>query len=377
MSSIFGHVFKVSTWGESHGKAVGVVIDGCPPMTPISEEDIQLELDKRRPGQSHITTARKEADKVTLLSGIFEGYTTGTPIAMIVYNEDQRSRNYDAIKDLFRPGHADYTYLQKYGIRDYRGGGRSSGRETVARVAAGAVAKKVLSLNDIHIYAYTKGIGEISSDKTIWQENLKGQYSIDNNLLNEIAKNPIRTIDKELAADMEKLILEVKESNNSIGGIVEAVVHNVPPGLGEPAFDKLDADIAKALMSIGAVKGIEFGDGFQLARMRGDEANDQFINRQGKIVTATNHSGGVLGGISNGMPIVVRLAVKPTPSIAQNQTTVNLSGEEVTISTKGRHDPCIVPRIVPVIENMLAITLCDHFLKQKIIKTVHNDRENS
>lgn len=351
MSSSFGLIFRVTTWGESHGKGVGVVVEGCPPNIPLSEKDIQPELDKRKPGQSHITTARKESDQVEILSGIFKGFTTGTPISMMIKNKDQHSKSYDDIEELFRPGHADFTYFKKYGIRDHRGGGRSSGRETVSRVAGGAVAKKVLAQEGIDIHAYTKSIGSISISQV---------------LLDEIYNNPVRSPDPSVAKEMEKLILKVKQEKSSIGGIVEMIASNVPSGLGEPVFDKLDGDIAKGLMSIGAVKGIEIGDGFKLAGMRGEESNDSFVNRDGKIVTETNHCGGILGGISTGMPIIVRVAVKPTPSLDREQKTVDIHGNEVMISTKGRHDPCIVPRIVPVVESMMALVLCDHLLRQKV-----------
>ena len=351
MSSTFGHTFKITTWGESHGKGVGVVVDGCPPRIPLTEEDIQVELDKRRPGQSKITTPRKESDSVEILSGTFKGLTTGTPISMVVYNKDQRSKNYDDIKELFRPGHADYTYQKKYGIRDYRGGGRSSGRETIGRVAGGAVAKKVLEKYGIEIIAYTTAIGSIKSSQVIKEE---------------IENNPVRTADPDVAQEMENLIMEVRKEQSSIGGEVEVVCYNVPAGLGEPVFDKLDGDIAKALMSIGAVKGVEIGDGFLVSSMRGEECNDLFANHDGEVVTETNHSGGILGGISNGMPIIARIAVKPTPSLSLDQKSVNVHGEEITISTKGRHDPCIVPRIVPVVENMMALVICDHLVRQGI-----------
>ncbi len=350
MSSSFGHLFKVTTWGESHGKGVGVVVDGCLPNIPLSEEDIQVELDKRKPGQSHVTTSRKESDIIEIQSGVFEGLTTGTPISMWVRNDDQKSKSYSNIKDLFRPGHADYCYFKKYGIRDYRGGGRSSGRETVARVASGAIAKKILQLEGIQVHAFTKSIGNIHIHQIA---------------LDEVYNNPVRSPDPSVADEMEELILKVRKEQSSIGGVVECIAFNVPPGLGEPTFDKLDADIAKAMMSIGSIKGVEIGDGFQLSRMRGEDANDSFINRDGKILTETNHCGGILGGISTGMPIIVRVAVKPTSSLAREQQTVNIKGESAVISTKGRHDPCIVPRIVPVIESMMAIVLCDHLLRQR------------
>lgn len=353
MSSTFGEIFKLMSWGESHGKGIGVTVDGCPPHISLSEEDIQKDLDKRKPGQSHVTTTRKESDTIEILSGVFEGKTTGTPIAMMVRNEDQRSKNYDDIKDLFRPGHADFTYQEKYGIRDYRGGGRSSGRETVARVAAGAIAKKILEKENIKIYAYTKSIGNIGSQAVNYDE---------------IYNNVVRTADKEAAAKMEELIVQVRKEQSSIGGVVEVVALNVPTGLGEPTFDKLDADIAKALISIGAVKGIEFGDGFELTKMRGEEANDIFVNNNGRIKTESNHAGGILGGISNGMPIIARVAIKPTASLSLEQRTVDIHGNSCVISTKGRHDPCIVPRVVPVIESMMAIVLCDHYLRQKTLQ---------
>lgn len=352
MSSTFGEIYKITSWGESHGKGVGVTVDGCPPGIEISEEEIQKDLDKRKPGQSNVTTTRKESDTIEILSGVFEGKTTGTPISMMVRNEDQRSKNYDDIKDLFRPGHADYTYQKKYGIRDYRGGGRSSGRETVARVSAGTIAKKVLERENIKIYAYTKSIGNIIAEDIDY---------------NTIYQNVVRSADAKAAVDMEELILKVRKAQSSIGGIVEIAALNVPAGIGEPTFDKLDADIAKALISIGAVKGVEFGDGFELSTMRGEEANDEFINNNGKIETTTNHSGGILGGISNGMPIIVRAAIKPTASLSIEQNTVDINGNASKISTKGRHDPCIVPRVVPVIEGMMAIVLCDHYLRQKTL----------
>ncbi len=365
MSSSFGDIFKITTWGESHGKGVGVIVDGCPPKISLSEKDIQTELDKRKPGQSNISTPRKEDDKVEILSGVFNGKTTGTPISMMVFNKDQRPKNYDHIKNVFRPGHADFTYFIKYGIRDYRGGGRSSGRETIARVAGGAVAKKVLDNIGIKIIAYTKSIGNVKSNKNPINIDSKANINIDYNQINFIDSNPVRTNDINTAKKMENLILNVKKDNTSIGGIVEALALNVPPGIGEPVFDKLDADIAKAIMSIGSVKGIEIGDGFNLSKLRGEESNDCFFNVGGRIVTNTNRCGGVLGGISNGMPIIIRAAIKPTPSIGIEQHSVNLKGEKIMLSTKGRHDPCIVPRIIPVIESMMALVICDHYLKHK------------
>lgn len=311
----FGNFFKVTTWGESHGKALGAIVDGCPPGIKLSVKDIQLELNKRKPSESKLSTKRKESDKVEILSGIFEGKTTGMPISMIVWNKKMKSKDYSDLKDIFRPGHADYSYYLKYGIRDYRGGGRSSGRETVARVMAGAIAKKILSDYKCSIKGKTVKIGKL-------------------------------------------------EEGDSCGGIVEITVTNPPSGLGQPVFDKLDADISKAIMSIGAVKGIEFGAGFKVAELKGSENNDEFIFDKGKIHTKTNNAGGILGGISTGENIVVRFAVKPPASILQKQKTVTVKGKETTIEIKGRHDACIVPRIIPVAESMIAITLVDHILRK-------------
>lgn len=349
--STIGKKLKITTFGESHGKAIGVVIDGVQPGLNISEEEIQKELDRRKPGQSKITTPRKESDKIEILSGIFEGKTTGTPICMLVWNKDQDSKRYEEIKDLFRPGHADLTYLKKYGIRDYRGGGRSSGRETIGRVAAGALAKKMLK--DVKIKAYVKQVGKIKA-KTID--------------LNEIEDNIVRCPDKEAAKLMEKKILEAKSQGDSIGGIVEVVIENPPEGLGDPVFNKLDADLAKALMSIGAVKAVEIGAGIKVAEMHGSECNDQITKKGTKTITKTNNAGGIVGGISNGMPIIARVAVKPTPSISKEQDTVDIKGNKTKISTKGRHDPCICPRVVPVVESMVALVLADHLMIKKAIE---------
>lgn len=353
MSSTLGKNFRITTFGESHGKAVGVVIDGVKPGLKISEEEIQKELDKRKPGQSNVSTPRQEEDQVNILSGIFNGKTTGTPICLVVYNKDADSSKYEKIKNIFRPGHADFTYLKKYGVRDYRGGGRVSGRETIARVAAGAIAKKLLSKNGIKIIAYTKEIAGIVAKK------------ID---LAEIEKNPVRCPDKKAAKKMEMVILKAKAEGDSVGGIVEVIATNVPAGLGDPVFDKLSANIAKALVSIPAVKGVEIGAGFKVAQMKGSECNDQFIKKGGKIITTSNNSGGILGGISTGMPIVARVAVKPTSSIAKEQQTVDIDGKKVKIKIKGRHDPCICPRIVPVVESMMAIILADAIMRQETIK---------
>lgn len=345
----FGTLFKVTTFGESHGKAIGVIVDGVPPNLELSEEDIQKELDRRKPGQSDVTTARKESDVVYIYSGVFNGKTTGTPVMMILFNEDQKPESYEEIKDLFRPGHADYTYFKKYGIRDYRGGGRSSGRETAARVAAGAIAKKLLKNRGINIIAYTlKAAGILCKDRD----------------LTVIEKNSLRACDLNAAKLMEEKIKELAKEGDSVGGIVECLVTGVPPGLGEPVFDKLDAVLAHAMLSIGGVKGIEFGSGFKVADMTGGENND-WMDKNGFI---TNNSGGILGGISNGNDIIFRIAVKPTSSISIPQKTIDINGNEATIIVKGRHDPCICPRIVPVVEAMCAIVLEDMFKIQASIR---------
>ncbi len=350
-----GRFFRITTFGESHGRGVGVLIDGVRPNVPISVDEIQKELDRRRPGQSGVTTARQEADQVNVLSGVFEGKTLGTPICLLVWNKDQDPKAYDAIKDLFRPGHAGYTYLSKYGIQDYRGGGRSSGRETAGRVAAGALAKKILALRGIRVVAYTKEVGGIAARR------------ID---LDQIEKNPVRCPDPKAAKAIERKILAVKEEGDSLGGIVEAVVIGCPPGLGEPVFDKLEADLAKALLSIPAIKGFEVGSGFAAARMKGSEHNDEFVaeKKTGKVRTLTNFAGGILGGISNGENIVVRVAVKPTSSISKAQKTVDVKGKEKIIKVEGRHDPCLCPRVVPVVESMVALVIADHLLRQGFVR---------
>ena len=352
-----GSLFHITTFGESHGKAVGVVIDGVKSNLPISEMDIQKELNRRRPGQSAITTPRNEADQVQILSGVFEGRTLGTPICLLVYNKDQNSKSYEEIKNLFRPGHAAYTYLSKYGIQDYRGGGRSSGRETIGRVASGAVAQLILKNQGVEIIAYTKEVGNIKAAKI--------DYS-------EIEKNPVRCPDPVAAEKMRKMILEIKNEGDSIGGIVEAVVRNCPIGLGDPVFDKLEADLSKAIMSIPAIKGVEIGSGFAAAKMRGSENNDEFYKEKktGKIRTKTNNAGGILGGISNGEEIVLRLAVKPPSSIPKAQQTVDTKGRNKTIKVEGRHDPCLCPRVVPVVESMIALVLADHLMRQKLLQPV-------
>lgn len=343
--STYGKIFTVSTFGESHGGAVGVVVDGVTPGIALGESDIQCELDRRRPGQSSVTTPRAETDTVKIMSGIFEGKTTGTPLMMIIMNSDVRSCDYDNIKELFRPGHADYTYHKKYGIRDHRGSGRASGRETAGRVAAGAVAKKLLAAKGIRITAYTLAAGNLKCEK----------YEPD-----FIEKNPVRACDSNVAAAMEQRILEAKNEGNSIGGIVECRVSGVPAGIGEPVFDKLDAELAKAIISIGGIKGIEFGAGFAAAAMTGKQHNDA-MSPAGFI---TNNAGGIIGGISTGAEIIFRAAVKPTSSISIEQDTIDLNGNAVTCATKGRHDPCLCPRIVPVVESMTAIVLID-LIKQQ------------
>ncbi|MFB3764236.1 MAG: chorismate synthase [Methanotrichaceae archaeon] len=356
----FGVIFRATTWGESHGRAVGVIVDGCPAGLEISSDDIQRDLDRRRPGQSRASTQRKEEDRVEVLSGIFDGKTTGTPISMIVWNKDADSSVYDAIKDTPRPGHADYTYQAKYGVRDHRGGGRASARETVGRVAAGAIAKKLLAQAGIEIAAYVAELGGV-----------KG--SISNLGISEIRSlaesNPVRCPDQKAAEKMFQLLDEVRLQGDSLGGIVVVMANGVPPGLGEPVFDKLDADLAKALMSLGAVKAVEIGAGIDSARMRGSEMNDPLALKDGKIDFEMNNAGGILGGISTGAPIICRIAVKPTPSISIAQRTVNISQlDNAEISIKGRHDPAIPPRIVPVAETMVALVLADHLLRNRSAK---------
>ncbi len=351
--STFGKLFRITTFGESHGAAVGVVIDGCPPGLELGEEDIQKELDRRRPGQSSVTTQRKEKDKITILSGVFEGRTTGAPIAMVAESKDADSKPYVKLINKPRPGHGDYTYRMKYGHYDWRGGGRYSGRETLARVAAGAVAKKLLQEMGIEILAHTLSVGNAHA----------GEVSLDDIKANT-ESNVVRCADLASAEKMETEIKNAKGSGDSVGGVVEVLALNVPAGLGEPIFDKLDADIAKALMSVGAVKGVEIGAGFRAASMKGSENNDLFCVEGGVVRTETNHSGGILAGISNGMPIAVRVAIKPTSSISKKQKTVDLEKmEEATIEVNGRHDPCIVPRVLPVLEAMLALVLVDHAMR--------------
>ena len=347
--SIYGTLFRVSTWGESHGKGIGVVIDGCPAGLPLDEEDIQRYLDRRKPGQSRFTTARQEGDQVEILSGVFEGKTTGTPIALEVRNTDQRSHDYSNIMDVYRPGHADFTFDQKYGFRDYRGGGRSSGRETIGRVAAGAVAAKLLERLGVRVFAYTSAIGPVSIDRSRME-------------ISKMWENRLYMPDDIAAKEAESYLEDMMARRDSCGGVVECVIEGLPAGVGEPVFDKLDAALAKAMMSIGAVKGVEIGDGFAAASSTGSINNDAFSIKDGAVCKKTNHSGGVLGGISDGSELILRAAVKPTPSIARSQTTVNQDLEEIEVSIKGRHDPIIVPRAVVVVEAMTAITLADLLL---------------
>jgi len=348
--STFGKVFKVTTWGESHGPALGAVIDGCPPGMELDLSDIQKDLDRRRPGKGGGESPRKEPDRVDILSGIFEGLTTGTPISLIIYNKDAQSKAYDHLQNIFRPGHGDLTYLEKYGIRDHRGGGRASARETAARVAAGAVARKILAENDIAVTAYTVAMGSVTTSRRD---------------MADIVRNRLCCPDLEAAEQMEELIEQVRENGDSLGGIVEVRATGCPAGLGEPVFDKLDAALAQALMSIGAVKGVEIGTGFAAASMLGSENNDA-LTPQGY---RTNNAGGILAGISNGDEIVARVAVKPIPSISIEQDTLNLDREPVKIKIGGRHDISAIPRIVPVCEAMVCLTLADHLLRQRTIES--------
>lgn len=344
--SIYGRLFQISTWGESHGKGIGVVIDGCPAGLSLSEEDIQVYLDRRKPGQSQFTTGRKESDMAQIWSGVFEGRTTGTPISILVQNQDQRSRDYGNIMNTYRPGHADYTFDEKYGFRDYRGGGRSSGRETTARVAAGAVAAKILKELGIEVHAYTKAIGPVSVPENEYHPE-------------EIFQNPIYMPSNAYAQKASAYLEECIKNQDSSGGIIECVVTGMPVGIGDTVFEKLDANLAKAMLSIGAVKGFEIGDGFKAADTKGSINNDSFHTKDGRVTKDTNHAGGVLGGMSDGSKIIFRAAVKPTPSISQPQSTVTKDGENTEMIIKGRHDPVIVPRAVVVVESMAAITILD------------------
>lgn len=357
-----GKEFTVTTFGESHGKHVGAVVDGCPAGLPLSEADIQVELDRRIPAEPKIVSGRIEKDIAQILSGVFNGFTTGAPIALMVENKEVDSSDYEAIKDLPRPGHADYPARVKYGgFNDYRGGGRFSGRLTVALIMAGAIAKKLLSRFDVDVLAYTRAVGKVKSDKKFSaQEIRKNRYTA-----------ATRCPDLACAERMEKAIVDARKEGDSLGGIVECIALNVPVGIGEPLFDSLDADLAKALFNVPAVKGVEFGLGFRVAELKGSESNDPYIMQNGKVATATDNAGGILGGISTGMPIMMQVAIKPTPSIGKEQKTVNLSTmEDARISIKGRHDPCVVPKAVPAVESAVAITLADHMIRAGFIPKV-------
>ncbi|MDD3360111.1 MAG: chorismate synthase [Hespellia sp.] len=344
--STYGNIFKIMTWGESHGSGVGVVIDGCPSGLPLCEKDIQDFLDRRKPGQSKFTTKRNESDQVEILSGVFEGVTTGTPISLMVRNQDQHSKDYGNLASIYRPGHADYTFEQKYGHRDYRGGGRSSGRETIGRVAAGAIASKILSTLGIQICTYTKAIGPVVIEPSDYH-------------FEQIYENKLYMPNNEAAQKAGAYLSDLMKTLDSSGGSIECVITHMPVGIGETVFDKLDASLAKAIMSIGAVKAFEIGDGFEAASTIGSKNNDAFTVKNGKIEKETNHSGGILGGMSDGSPIILRAHIKPTPSISQEQHTVTKDAEPTSITIHGRHDPVIVPRAVVVVESMAAITLVD------------------
>lgn len=353
----FGKVFTLTTFGESHGEAIGGIIDGCPANLKIDFEFIQSELDRRKPGQSHITTLRKESDTVKFLSGIFEGKTTGTPIGFIIENENQNSKDYEHLKENFRPSHADYTYETKYGIRDYRGGGRSSARETACRIVGGAIAKLMLKQHNIVFQAYVSAVHSIKLNKSYLELDLSKTES-----------NIIRCPDTDTADKMIALIEQARKDGDTVGGTVSCVIKGVPVGLGEPVFDKLHADIGKAMLSINAVKGFEFGTGFDSINFKGSELNDSFTNATGKISTVTNNSGGILGGISNGAAIYFKVAFKPVATVMKMQKSVNVKGEEINLEAKGRHDPCVLPRAVPIVESMAALVIADHFLRNKIYK---------
>ncbi len=353
----FGQIFRITTFGESHGKAIGVIVDGCPAGLDIDEAFIQKELSRRRPGQSAIVTQRKEADKVELLSGVFEGKSTGTPIAMVIYNADARSKDYSHIAEKFRPSHADFTYHAKFGHRDYRGGGRSSARETAARVAGGAIAKLFLQSKGIYVDAYVAQVGNLALDKTYQEINF-----------DLVESNPVRCPDAEMAEKMEQLIREVRKAGDTIGGVVNCVIKGCPAGLGEPVFDRLQADLAKGILSINACKGFEYGSGFKGVEMRGSDHNDLFFMADDQVKTKTNYSGGIQGGISNGMDIYFRAAFKAVATIVPAQDSITTSGEQTTVEGKGRHDPCVVPRAVPIVEAMAALVMADHFLRDRTSK---------
>lgn len=353
----FGQVFRLSTFGESHGEAIGGIIDGCLANLSLDMAFIQYELDRRKPGQSHITTQRKESDTVKFLSGVFEGKTTGTPIGFIIENENQKSKDYEHLKDNYRPSHADFTYETKYGYRDHRGGGRSSARETACRIVGGAIAKLLLKQSGITIQAYVSAVQNIKLVKTYKELDL-----------NKTETNIVRCPDQETANKMIALIEDIRKQGDTVGGIVSCVIKGSPVGLGEPVFDKLHADLGKAMLSINAVKGFEFGTGFDSVSFKGSEMNDVFTNTGGKITTLTNNSGGVQGGISNGEDVYFNVAFKPVATIMQSQKSVNAQGEEINLEAKGRHDPCVLPRAVPIVESMAALVMADHLLRHKIYK---------
>ncbi|MHB8261575.1 MAG: chorismate synthase [Bacteroidia bacterium] len=356
MGNSFGTIFKLTTFGESHGEAIGGIIDGCPAGLKIDTKFVQKELDRRKPGQSSIVTQRKESDTVNFLSGIFEGATTGAPIGFIIYNENQKSKDYEHLKDTFRPSHADYTYQEKYGIRDYRGGGRSSARETACRVVAGAVAKLLLNHYNISIFAYVSQVHQIKLNKSHTEINVA-----------DIEKNSIRCPDEKVAQQMIEHIESIRKQGDTVGGIVTCVAQHVPIGLGEPVFNKLHAELGKAMLSINAVKGFEYGSGFDSITYKGSELNDIFENKKG-IHTKTNHSGGIQGGISNGEDIYFKVAFKPVATLMQKQQTINTKGDEISLEGHGRHDSCVLPRAVPIVEAMCALVLTDYVLQNKVSK---------
>jgi chorismate synthase len=361
----FGQLFRITTAGESHGPANVVILDGVPPGLPLSEADLELDLARRRPGQSSLVSQRDEGDVPRILSGVFEGRTTGTSIAILIENRDARSRDYDELREKYRPGHADHTFDAKYGFRDHRGGGRSSARETVVRVAAGAVAKKLLSvLHGVRVLGWVRQVGDLEA-------TIEDPAAV---TLEQVEANPVRCPDADAAARMQGLIEQVRSERDSIGGVAEIVATGVPAGWGEPVFDKLKADFAKALFSLPAVLGVEYGTGFAAARLRGSQNNDELTMRDGRVVSRTNRHGGMLGGISSGMPIVLRCAIKPTSSIPQEQRTVDRAGAATTVAVRGRHDPCLLPRFVPMGEAMVAIVLADHCLRQRAQNVLGDDR---
>lgn len=352
----FGQLFKITTFGESHGGCIGVVIDGCPPRLKISKAEIQKELDRRKPGQSKVTSSREEEDKIHILSGVIDGKTTGTPILLIAYNKDAKSEDYLHLKDLYRPGHADYTFQMKYGIRDWKGSGRASARETLGRVAAGAIAKKYLKEKlGIEFISFVEQVGDIKTDIDFDQVTLK-----------DVESNIIRCPDKKVAEKMIKFIEKIRDEGDSIGGVIRGVIKNVPPGLGEPVFDKLPADLARAMMSINAVKGFEIGSGFAAAKLLGSQNNDEFfVDNKKRIRTKTNNSGGILGGITSGETIHFRVAFKPVSTIRKKQMTIDKHGNQVELEACGRHDPCVLPRAVPIVDAMAALVIIDHYLRHK------------